>query len=244
MLALTHGAPKELLEVGGRPLVARVLEECAASGITDVLIVISPDKEVMMDVLAPLAGSEGMPDSIVFAIQAEAKGLADAIRVGREFAGSDTLAVALPDNLFAGADPGLKQVIDTHTATGKNAVAMVEIFAADAERRGPTSVYPGRVVGTEFVIDRIPGKGERGKTFDTGGAASAYTGVGRYVFFPGVFDVIDSVEKTLAAGAELDDVPVMQKLLEAKQLAGRRIEGKFFDVGLISGYEEASAEFS
>ncbi len=243
MLALTHGAPKELLEIGGRAVVVRVMEECAASGITEVLIVVSPDKASMVDILAPFAGSDGMPKSIVFAVQHEPKGLADAIRVGRDFAGSDALAIALPDNLFAGGDPGLKQVIDTHVATGKNAVAMVEIFAADAEKRGPTSVYPGQLRGNEYVIERIPGKGERGKTFDTGGAASAFTGVGRFVFFPEVFEVIDSVEKTLSPGAELDDVPVMQQLLQGGRLAGRRIVGRFFDVGLISGYEEATAEF-
>ena len=243
MLALTHGAPKELLEIGGRAVVVRVMEECAASGITDVLIVISPEKEEMIDILAALAGQDGMPETIVFAVQHEPKGLADAIRVGRDFAELDALAVALPDNLFAGAEPGLKQVIDTHNVSRKNVVAMVEIFAADAERRGPTSVYPGYLKQNEYVIERIPGKGERGKTFDTGGAASAFTGVGRYVFYPEVFDLIDLVERRLPAGAELDDVPVMQRLLDAGMLTGRRIEGRFFDVGLVSGYEEANAEF-
>lgn len=244
MLSLTGGAPKELIEIAGVPLVVRVLSECAASGIDEAVVVLSPEKSMIADVVGPTAGIDGMPHSISFVTQEEPRGLADAIRLGRELAGNDAFAVALPDNLFAGAAPGMRQVIDTYVMTGKNVVAMVEIAAAEASRRGPTSVYPGWLSGDEFVIDRIPGKGERGKTFDTGGAASAFTGVGRYVFTSDVFRVIDEVERTLAAGAELDDVPVMQQLLKEGKLTGRRINGRFFDVGLVSGYEEAVAVYN
>jgi UTP--glucose-1-phosphate uridylyltransferase len=244
MLALTGGAPKELIEIGGIPVAVRVLQECATSGITEVLVVIAPDKEEIEKVLSAEAGKPGMPEKISFIVQEEARGLADAIRLGRDFARGEPMVVALPDNLFAGADPGVKQVIDTFYDTGLNVVAVVEIFASDAANRGPTSVYPGTIVGDEFRISRIPDKGERGKTFDTGGAASAFTGVGRLVFASDAFDAIDRVEATLAPGAELDDVPVMQLLLSNGRLVGRRISGKFFDVGLVAGYREASAAFS
>jgi UTP-glucose-1-phosphate uridylyltransferase len=244
MQSLTRGSAKELLEVAGVPLLIRVLEECADSGIEEALIVISPDKTEIVECVAPLAGNPGMPASISFAVQREPRGLADAIRHGRGFAAGSPLAVALPDNLFAGAQPGLEQVIDTFEATRKNVVAMVEITAADASRRGPTSVFPGALDGDEFIIERIPDKGERGKTFDTGGKPSAFTGVGRYVFTHEAFDVNDDVDAALSDGAELDDVPVMQSLLAAGRLTGRRIRGRFFDVGLVSGYVEATAEYS
>jgi len=243
MHSLTLGTAKELLEIAGAPLVVRVLEECAESRIDEVLVVISPDKHDIVERLAPLAGTEGMPASISFTVQREPRGLADAIRLGRGFAGSSPLAVALPDNLFTGSEPGLAQVIGTHVSTGKNVVAVVEITAGEASRRGPTSACPGTLDGDEFIIERIPDKRERGKTFDTGGRSSAFTGVGRYVFTPEAFEVIDHVERMLAPGAELDDVPVMQRLLANGRLTGRRITGRFFDVGLVSGYVEASAEY-
>ena len=243
MMALTRGAPKELIEVAGVPVVVRVLEECAESGIEEALIVISPDKQEIVDALAPLEGREGMPGSISFAVQREPRGLADAIRLGRGFSMGEPLGVALPDNLFGGDVPGMQQVIETHADTGKNVVAVVEITAEEASRRGPTSVYPGRVNGSEYVIDRIPDKGERTQTFDTGGAHSAFTGVGRYVFTADAFEAIDAVEAELDPGEELDDVPVMQRLLAAGSLTGRKIDGPFFDVGIVSGYEEADAAF-
>lgn len=243
MASLTRGAPKELLEVAGVPVVIRVLEECAKSGVTDALVVIAPEKTELVERLAPLSGTRGMPATIAFATQNEPRGLADAIRLGRAFSDGSPIAVALPDNLFVGDPPAMKQVIDTHIATGESVVAMVEISADDAARRGPTSAYPGHLEGDEYVIDRISGKGERGTTFNTGGRSSAFTGVGRYVFNFDVFNAIDAVERSLPTGAELDDVPVMQHLLSVGGLTGRRIKGKFFDVGLISGYEEATREY-
>ncbi|HVF38526.1 MAG TPA: sugar phosphate nucleotidyltransferase [Gemmatimonadaceae bacterium] len=243
MLALTRGAAKELIPVGGVPVVVRVLEECAASGIRDVLVVIAPDKEEIVEALEPIAGRDGMPATISFIVQNEARGLADAIRMGRSFAAGQPMVVALPDNLFAGADPGVKQVVDTFAATRKNVVAVVEISAAEAARRGPTSVYAGSLNGDEFAITTIPNKRDRTATFDTGGAKSAFTGVGRYVFSADVFGIIDEVEKELEAGAELDDVPVMQRLLAKGELTGRRIRGKFYDAGLVDGYHEANGDF-
>jgi UTP--glucose-1-phosphate uridylyltransferase len=154
------------------------------------------------------------------------------------------LAVALPDNLFIAETPALKQVIDTYDRTGLNVVGVVEIAATDAERRGPTAVYPGRVTGDDFHIERVPDKGERTSRFDTGGAAAAFTGIGRFVFTSDAFDAIDEVEQTLPPGKELDDVPVMQLLLRRERLIGSRIRGRFLDVGLPEGYAEANALFS
>src|ERR671929_109115 len=86
MLALTGGAPKELLPVAGVPALKWVAEECAASGARELLVVIAPGKERIAEYLEPLAGTTGMPDRIEFAVQAEARGLADASRPGRDFA--------------------------------------------------------------------------------------------------------------------------------------------------------------
>lgn len=243
MQGLTRGTPKELLEVAGTPVLMRVLKECTESGIDSVLIVISPDKQEIVERVTPLAGTNGMPRTISFEVQKEPRGLADAVRLGRAFAGAGPLAVALPDNLFAGAAPGLKQVIDTYQSTSKNVVAIVEIASETASVFGPTAVYAGRKNGVEFGIESIPDKGAKGSTFDTQGLKSAFTGVGRYVFTSDAFEAIDSIERELVHGRELDDVPVMQLLLRSDRLVGRVIEGRFFDVGIPRGYAEATAEY-
>jgi UTP--glucose-1-phosphate uridylyltransferase len=243
MATLTHGGAKELLPIGGKPQVLRVMEECAASGINEVLIVSAPGKADLERVVRDAAGRPGMPAKVDVVVQENARGLADAIRLGRQFARQAPIGVALPDNLFIGDKPALQQLIDVYTETGKNIVAIVELTAANRDRYGPTAIYPGRVNGSEFTIERIPDKGPKSKTFELGGASSAFTGVGRYVFLPEAFSVIDEVDASLAKGKELDDIPVMQRLLERERLTGCVIRGDFLDIGLPSGYLEADTRF-
>jgi UTP--glucose-1-phosphate uridylyltransferase len=241
MASLTGGAPKELLPVGGIPIVLRVMAECAASGIREVLVVSAPGKSDLEDTVLSAAGSPGMPEKARVIVQEEPRGLADAIRLGRDSAGGAALAVALPDNLFLGDVPALSQLIDVWRRTGKSVVAIVELTAAERNRYGPTAIYPGRVEKDEFVIERIDDKKPRDTMFDPKGAASAFTGVGRYVFLPEVFATIDEVEASLPRGRELDDIPVMQLLLRQGRLTGCLVRGVFLDVGLPSGYLEADA---
>jgi UTP--glucose-1-phosphate uridylyltransferase len=240
MASLTGGTAKELVSVAGVPLLERVMAECAASGITDLLVVAAPDKADVVEVAKAAAGRSGMPRRVEIVIQPEARGLADAIRLGKDFSADESFGVALPDNLFLADVPALRQVIETQQRTGKNVVATVEIFPESAGRAGPTAIYPGKLVGDEFQISGIPSKGARSSTFDLGGMRSAFTGVGRYVFLPEVFAVIDEVEKQLAPGAELDDVPVLSLLLARGRLTGRRIVGHFLDVGFPVGYHDAN----
>jgi UTP-glucose-1-phosphate uridylyltransferase len=239
MSALTGGAAKELLPVGGIPLLLRVMQECAASGVREVLVVSAPGKRDLEMVALDAAGSSGMPERVRVMVQEKPRGLADAIRMARDFSGLDALGVALPDNLFVGEMPGLAQVDAIRCRTGKSVVAVVEIAAADRLNYGPTAVLPGRVKGGEFLIESIPDKGSRREAFDTDGRSSAFTGVGRYVFLPEVFDAIDAVDSSLPAGQELDDVPVMQLLLRRMRLTGCKMWGEFLDVGLPAGYRAA-----
>lgn len=241
MAALTGGGAKELMPVAGTPLLLWVLRECAASGIGEVLVVAAPHKRDVIDVARSAAGKKEMPRRVDTVIQREPRGLADAIRHGAGFVGDEPFGVALPDNLFIGDTPGLRQMIDTYHETNKNVVAVVELFPEDAERAGPTAIFPGRLHGDLYEITSIPSKGARGSTFDLKGAPSGFTGVGRYVFVPDeLFRTIDEVERHLVRDAELDDVPVMQLLLERGRLIGRRVVGDFLDVGLPVGYKEAN----
>lgn len=239
MSSLTKGAAKELLPIAGVPLVLRVMEECAASGAHEVLIVSAPGKDELNETVLAAAGRPRMPEHVHVVTQESPRGLADAIRLGRDFMASHTFGVALPDNLFLGDEPALAQLFKVHERTGMNVVAIVELTAANRDRCGPTAIYPGRLRGDEYAIESIPDKGPRHATFDLLGATSAFTGVGRYVFHPEVFAAIDEVGADLQSGQELDDIPVMQQLLRRGRLTGCRIRGDFLDVGLPTGYREA-----
>ena len=243
MATITGGGAKELLPIGGVPVVLRVMEECAASGIDEVLVVSAPGKGDLDAAVRAAAGSAGMPKTVEVEIQEEPRGLADAIRLGRSFSRGTPLAVALADNLFIGDRPGLSQLCDVYQRAGKSVVAIVKLTAANKDKYGPTPIYPGQPEDGEFIIERVPDKGPRAKSFDLRGAATAFTGVGRYVFQPGVFATIDEVEARLRGGEELDDIPVLQLLHQRKRLTGCLMRGDFLDVGLPSGYMEADLRF-
>jgi UTP--glucose-1-phosphate uridylyltransferase len=225
MRSIAGDGPKEMVPIAGRPAIDWVLGECAESGIDEILVVAAPGKDALVQHLSRTPGVE-------IAIQREPRGLADAIRLGREFAADQPLAVALPDNIFVAPTPALAQVLHAHRTVGTNIVAIVEISAREAVRRGATAALDGERVGAAYRITHISDKGAR--------AAMAYTAVGRFVFLPEALAAIDIVEKTIPAGAELDDVPLMQWLLARGELEGRVIEGQFLDVGLPSGYSEAN----
>lgn len=234
MRTIAGEGPKEMVPVAGEPAIDWVLRECAESGIDDILVVSAPGKEALVAHLARRPG-------VQVAVQTEPRGLADAIRMGRGFAADQPLAVALPDNIFVGPRPALAQVIDGYRTGGTNIVAIVEITAHDAARRGATAALDGSRDGAVYRIARIPDKGAKSATFDVRGGDSAYTAVGRFVLLPAALAAIDVVERAIPPGAELDDIPLMQWLLARGELQGRVIDGDFLDVGLPSGYEEAQA---
>ena len=223
-------------------MLAHVLRECAQSGIEHALVVVSPEKQSVVTFAKSVAGAAGMPARIDTAVQMQPKGLADAVRVGRSFANDEPVAVALPDNLFVdNAQPAVAAGDrDVRARARERRRAHRDHRGHRGSREDRRRFIRARVAGDEFLIESIPSKGAHGSTFDLGSANSAMTGVGRYVFTPAAFEIIDEVERTLAPGKELDDIPVMQRDACARALTGRVLHGMFLDVGLPEGFREAT----
>ena len=58
-----------------------------------------------------------------------------------------------------------------------------------------------------------------------------------------ILEEFEQVGRAIPAGAELDDVPVMQRLARRGALAGVVSEATFFDVGVPEGYREAVGSY-
>jgi UTP--glucose-1-phosphate uridylyltransferase len=58
ILPATKAIPKELLTLVDRPMIQYAVEEAAAAGITDVVIVTSPDKQALIDHFSPAPALE------------------------------------------------------------------------------------------------------------------------------------------------------------------------------------------
>ncbi len=96
MSDVTAGKPKELLKLGRKPVLQRVIEEAFAAGANQVIVVNSPDKPDIDEFVNALV------DDVVVVYQAEPKGLADAIScAGIE----EDCFVLLGDVVYQGGSP-------------------------------------------------------------------------------------------------------------------------------------------
>src|SRR5690606_20886661 len=132
-------------------------------------------------------------------------------------------------------------VLDAWRRSAMGTVLLTEIRAAEAGAAGATGRARAEPQpdGTVLVTG-LAGKGEG--RFDTAGQAVAATAVGRFVFQGDVFGEFEEVAKDLAPGAELDDVPVLQRLAARRALAGVWSPARFYDVGVPEGYHRAVAD--
>jgi UTP--glucose-1-phosphate uridylyltransferase len=234
---ITRWLPKEVLPVGLRPVLYWTLDEAADAGLLRAIIITNPHKPMLEAVARNYPG----PLELEFVPQDHPRGLGDALlRARDQLAGSPFVAL-LPDNLFQGPNP-TKALLATYQKTGLTTVLLAEISRKEAGSKGATGraavrTSPDGSLRVTAVADKGAGR------FDTAGDQRAVTPIGRLACPANLLDEFEQVGRSLAPGAELDDVPVMQGLARRDALAGVISPAIFYDVGVPEGYREAVATF-
>ncbi|MEO8796375.1 MAG: glucose-1-phosphate thymidylyltransferase RfbA [Polyangiaceae bacterium] len=128
---ITRVVSKQLLPVYDKPMIYYPVTTLMLAGIRDILIITTPEDASAFQNLLGDGSAWGV--SFTFAVQPKPEGLAQAFLIGKDFIGSDRVALILGDNIFYGH--GLVELM-------RNAVARVggaTVFAyyvTDPERYG------------------------------------------------------------------------------------------------------------
>ncbi|MDO8434045.1 MAG: UTP--glucose-1-phosphate uridylyltransferase [Candidatus Binatus sp.] len=251
MLPSSKVIPKEILPVIDTPAIQMVVEEAIASGIEEIVIVISPGKTTVIDhfnrnrelerhleergkrELLEIVRRSNNPAKIVVAEQRSPLGLGHAVLQAREAVGNEPFAVMLPDDIFDCPRPCLRQLLDVAEAEDAPVVALLKVARSEISKYGIVDAIPA---GPRLY--ELRGLVEKPAIED---APSDLAIMGRYVVTPEVFALL--AEGKPGAGGEIQFTDALMALSKRRKIFGYEFEGIRYDLGDRVGFISAQIGF-
>ena len=197
---ITKGISKQLAAIYDKPMIYYPLSVLMLSGITEVLIISTPQDLPRFEDLLGDGTDIGMKFS--YKVQPSPDGLAQAFILGEEFIGNDDVCMVLGDNIFYGhgltemLSSAVKNVVEEKKAT------VFGYYVKDPERYGVAAF------DTDGNVTSIEEKPEKPK--------SNYAVVGLYYYPNSVVKIAKNVKPS--ARGELEITTVNQTYLTSKEL--------------------------
>ena len=127
---LTLAVSKQMMPVYDKPMIYYPLSMLMTAGIREILIISTPHDLPQFQTL--LGDGKQVGCSFSYAVQPEPNGLAQAFVIGKEFIGTDPVALILGDNIFYGVGMGNFLKENTHPEGG----VVYAYHVSDPERYG------------------------------------------------------------------------------------------------------------
>jgi glucose-1-phosphate thymidylyltransferase len=182
---VTQVACKQLLPIYDKPLIYYPLSTLMLLGITDILIISTPDDTPRFKAL--LGDGRQFGVSFSYAVQAKPEGIAQAFLIAEQFINGDPVALILGDNIFYGAYDFLP---DAQDFAGGATVFGYPV--KDPERYGVVSFD---AAGKAVSIEEKP---KRPK--------SNYAVMGLYFYDADVVDIVKKLKPSARGELEITDV--------------------------------------
>ena len=231
MRPATRVVPKAMIPVVDRPAIQYAVEESVRAGAREVVLIVDPGVGALAErhfwEEGPLPGLDDV--KIIPVVQEVPHGLGDAVLTAREAVADRTFFCVLADNIpRPGGDvlPGMARAF-----SDTSVVCLRRLTPEFLERYGV--IVPGEWRGPEVV--EVRGAVEKP------GAAHAPSDlglIGRYLFTPEVFSVLEKLPA--GVGGEIQLTDAIAELGETRRCLGYVADHDLLDVGTPLGLLEAS----
>jgi len=214
---LTKVTNKHLLPVGKEPMIFHPISQLISAGIKQILVVTGTDH--MGDIVKVLGSGDEFGCEFTFHVQEEPKGIAQALSLAENFAGSDRIVVCLGDNVF---EYDITPYVKNFENQKKGArVLLTEV--SDPSRFGIAAMDEKHIIEIEEKT-QFP--------------KSNYAVVGVYMYDPGVFDIIKKIKPS--DRDEYEITSVNNEYIKKRELEYDIVKGKWIDTGTFESYFEAN----
>ena len=252
-LPATKAQPKEMLPLLDKPIIQVIVEEAVKSGITDIILVTGKtkraiedhfDRDEELETYLKRRGNAEAGERIrriaemanfIYLRQKGPYGNGTPVLNARHIIGDEPFAVVWGDDIWQ--CPNMPHVAQLTAVYERYHDPVITLMPTDDEgtRRygiieGP-EVQPG--VYQVNAITEKPGPKR---------AKSRIASIGGYVFTPDIFEAL--AETPLGHGGELWLVDAIANLLKRRQIYGKIIEGKYYDMGSKLGLISANVEMA
>ena len=256
-LPATKAMPKEMLPVVDKPAIQYVVEEAAAAGLTDIVMVTGRHKNALenhfdrMTELESLLEIKGDHDRLAkvrhptrladihYLRQGDPLGLGHAVLRARMHVGNQPFAVLLGDDLIDVRDELLTRMMAEQGKRNASIVALLEVDPSQIHLYGAAAVE----ATDDPDVVRVTGLVEKPSTED---APSNLAIIGRYVLRPEVFDVLERTPP--GKGNEIQLTDALQEMAVTPETTGGVygviFRGRRYDTGDRLDYIKAIVQLA
>ena len=252
MLPATKAQPKESLVLVDKPIIQYTVEEAAAAGITQLVIVTAASKRAVEDHfdrslelemalrekgdLARLQEIQRLSElaHFMYIRQTEQRGVGHAVLQARHAVGDEPFLLMFPDDVLVAETPVAKQMVDVFEERGGSVIAVQPVGDSEVEQYGIVGgdeLAPGLLRVTQLV--------EKPRLEE---APSRLGIVGRYVLTPEIFEVLERTPP--GKGREIQITDALATLAREQPVFAYQFEGRRYDTGRPLGLLTAAIEIA
>lgn len=265
-LPITKSIPKEMLPLGNKPIILHVVEEVVASGIKNIIFVVSQHKQViesffsgneMLEDYFSKIGAKEQADNLkkitalaefTFVYTKNPHGNSGALGAVRNLVGDEPFVLVWSDEvIFSKQKPRIKQCLEAFEKYNKPVISAIKIV--DPQKRQRYGMAALKDIAGESEIKEIIDIKEKPAP---GTEPSEYATHGAYVLTPEIFTALDKIPNN--KNKDLGIVDVINIMKEKTGLLAKIIpDGHYLDCGnpleylysqidYYANYSEYSAE--